>query len=223
MPNLNPKPRKRTSKLQRKKVPTKTLDILSNFPVNLSVAKSHLRFTSNSENNNIDRYIMAAVNYAESRMWRSVVKKRLLTTLDSFPKQDFEQNRFERYPRSKVAIELDFPPLIEVESIQYYNGEGELVALDESEYYVDNVSEPGRIEPVGTWPNTQDRINAVQITYVAGYDEDYPQQILQGVQMLVGHFFNQRESVVVAHGAVTVKEVPESANALFDMYSVRVP
>jgi uncharacterized phiE125 gp8 family phage protein len=173
--------------------------------------KDHLKFTSNKEDALIVSYIAAAVQYAESRTWRRLGLVKVLGLLDDFP--DYE------------TLELPGAPLIEVESVEYRNGNGDMLTLDPSRYMVDSLSEPGAITIKNSWPATDGKRNAVQITYKAGYEAaiDVPVQITQAVMMLTTHFFRNRSSVVVSGGSVTVKEVPAATDALLDMYSLRVP
>ena len=57
-----------------------------------------------------------------------------------------------------------------------------------SDYQVDTASEPGRIKlvPGVSWPAVEaDKVNAVQITYVAGYganETDVPSRIRQAIE-----------------------------------------
>lgn len=77
--------------------------------------------------------------------------------------------------RFSPALKLDRPPLISVTHVKYLDTSGQWETLDPQDYQVDNVSEPGYIVPAPgrAWPATADRINAVEVEYVAGYGPDH--------------------------------------------------
>jgi uncharacterized phiE125 gp8 family phage protein len=179
------------------------------LPFTLAVGKSHLRYMATAEDAVISRNIRAATIYAENRMWRKVTHARLIAIADKFPDND-------------GFIELPRPPFISLISVQYRTKGGAYQTLDPSQYVVDNVSEPCRIAPVGSWPFA-DGVAGVRIEYTAGYVDpvDIPEDIISGIQMMMAHLFENREAVVVKEGGVTIQEVPMSANRLFDMNSTR--
>lgn len=191
---------------------TKVIEVLGGFPLDASQMKTHLKFTSDKENALIGGYISAAVQYAESRMWRKLVYSRMVGLLDDFPGDD-------------DYIEVSAPPLVDVDGIEYRTPNGQVITLDASKYRVHTEAEPGRIEIINHWPATDGKTGAVRITFTAGYQSpsQVPPQIMQGVQMLTAHFFRNRSAVVVSSGSVAVDNVPIAADALFDMYSTRVP
>lgn len=190
-------------------MPFKVVEQIATIPVSLAAAKLHIRYTGNLENQNVEQYINAAEQYCENRTWRKMLKAKILYTADNFTE----------------IIELPRPPTVSVESVKYISTNGELTTLDASEYYIDLISEPARLKAKSAWPQTKSgAVNAVQIEYTAGYDnEDIPPQLLQALQMLVAHFFNQREAVAISGGTITVKDVPIATDLLLDMYSVRTP
>ncbi|HEY0062994.1 MAG TPA: hypothetical protein VGC21_12800 [Telluria sp.] len=69
------------------------------------------------------------------------------------------------------SIRLDHPPIVSVQSVKFYDENGEIQTLDPADYYVDSVTEPGYVIPAGgrSWPATQDRVHAVAVDYTAGY------------------------------------------------------
>lgn len=115
---------------------------------------------------------------------------------------------------------LPRPPLQGVEAVTYTDGAGTEQTLDPSAYVVDTASEPGRITPVSTWPAGTD----VRIRYTAGYgdnEDNVPQRYRQGIRLLVGHWYANRESVVIGTIATSV---PHAADALFGYGRIyRVP
>lgn len=155
-------------------------------PVTLSEAKAHLRVDSDitAEDTLITNLIQAARETAEGRTWRAILQQTLLLTLDDWPEGD--------------VIELPRPPLIKVNSVQYYDAGGVLQTMDEADYQVDAASEPGRVMPVygGSWPSLREVPNAVQVEYEAGYGDeagDVPQKLKQAILLTIGAWYAQRE------------------------------
>lgn len=155
-------------------------------PVTLSEAKAHLRVDSDitAEDTLITALIKAARETAEGRTWRAFLEQTLLLTLDDWPEGD--------------VIELPRPPLIEVDSVQYYDVDGVLQTMAEADYQVDATSEPGRVMPAydGSWPSLREVPNAVQIQYTAGYGDeagDVPQKLKQAILLILGAWYAQRE------------------------------
>jgi uncharacterized phiE125 gp8 family phage protein len=106
------------------------------------------------------------------------------------------------------------PPLQSVSSIAYVDSTGSTQTMDASAYIVDTRSEPGRITPAyGTcWPTARCQINAVTITYVAGWTTaTMPDTVKHLMRLWVGHFFEHRDAVNIGN---IVSEIPLSLKAL---------
>jgi len=124
-------------------------------PLHVEDAKLHLRVTETDSDALIRSLITAALGYAEMFTRRQFVTATLRLTLDAFP----------------AVIRLPRPPLASVTSIQYTDIDGVTQTLSSSDYQVDGRSEPARIQPAygESWPSTRRELNAVTVTYVAGY------------------------------------------------------
>jgi uncharacterized phiE125 gp8 family phage protein len=123
-------------------------------------------------------------------------------TLDSFPS----------------AIELLMPPIMSVESVKFIDENGDQQTLDPQDYFLDSVSEPGYLVPTAgrAWPTTQDRINAVEVEYTAGYTASaIPTPVKQWVLLAVGDMYEQRTR------SAEKPAVPQYfAESLLDAYKV---
>ena len=148
-------------------------------PVSLEEAKAQTRTDCADEDGLIGGYITAATDAASDRLQRALVPTRYRLTLDSFPS----------------AIELLLPPIISVQSVKYIDANGAQQTLDPQDYFLDSVSEPGYLVPAAgrAWPATQDRINAVEVEYTAGYaDSAIPSPIKSWILLAVGDLYEQR-------------------------------
>lgn len=148
-------------------------------PVSLEEAKAQARVDCADEDGLIGVYITAASDAASDRLQRALVPTRYRLTLNSFPD----------------AIELLLPPIMSVESVKYMDANGTQQTLDPQDYFLDSVSEPGYLVPAAgrTWPATQNRINAVEVEYTAGYTASaIPTPVKQWILLAVGDLYEQR-------------------------------
>lgn len=121
------------------------------------------------------------------------------------------------------------PPLVSVTSITYVDTVGTSQTWASGNYTVDAPAGPqamhGRIARAYgiSFPATRSVINAVTVRFVAGYGaaSAVPQPLKQAMLLLIGHMYENRESVVVAGRGELVVEIPQSAKWLMDPYRVQ--
>lgn len=186
-------------------------------PVTLEEAKRHCRVDISDEDTLITGLISAARAYLEQLAGRAFAARTLLLHLSCFPLVTRQNHR--------GAIRLPNPPLASVTSVQYYDTAGTLQTLAGASYQVDTVREPGEIlvVPGGTWPDVQDdRVGAVQVTYVAGVATagDIDPRVKQAMLLTIGHWYQNRETVLVGTAS---KEIEHAVQALmFQMWDGRL-
>lgn len=176
-------------------------------PVTLADAKLHLREDLADVANDayITSLIVTARQHCEDRIQRTLISSSWTLILDSFP----------------AAIELTRPPLISITSLRYIDPAGVLQTLSPADYIVDTGnSETGYVVPAfnKTWPDTQARINAVEVLYVAGYGAaaaSVPTPLRQWMLLAIGDMYSTRnasaERPVVPHNF---------ADSLLDAYKI---
>lgn len=155
-------------------------------PLTTAEAKAHLRVTHTDDDTYIDVLIKAVRQAAENILGRSLITQTWEKTLDEFPD----------------AIELAYPPVIAVSSIVYLEAAaGVSTALSAASYVVDTKAGPGWVVPAYgyTWPDTYETINAVTVTYTAGYGaaSDVPEAIKQWLLIRIGSLYEYREDVAL--------------------------
>lgn len=169
-------------------------------PVTVTEVETHLRLAAGSENTYLATLIAAAREYCEMFQNRAYITQTWELTLDGWP---------------CFPLKIPMPPLISVTSIKYFDTADVETLWADTNYYVDTDSEPGRIG-LGyniVLPTTTLRsLNAIKIQYVAGYSAsgDVPQSIKQAILLLVGHMYENRETV----SPVELKEIPFAVSAL---------
>jgi len=157
----------------------------ANPALSVANAKTHCRVTGSDDDTEITAYISAATDYVEAATGRQLVNGTYTLKLDTFPAEDY--------------IELPRPPLSSVTSVKYYDTAGVQQTFSSDDYTVDTHSEPGRVvlNYGESWPNTRTQHQAVEIVFVAGYgadDTSVPENLQTAIRLLVGDFFENRES-----------------------------
>lgn len=157
-----------------------------------ALVRVHSRVDADDENVLFDLYITAATEAVERECDRQLMNATYVLRMDQFP----------------VEIRLPKPPCLSVTSIVYTDTAGDLQTLDASSYSVDVSMHPARIVPAygETWPPTYDDLNAVTVTYQAGYSSSgtlstaqaaVPADLRLAVLHCVAHWFETREPVVM--------------------------
>jgi len=94
-----------------------------------------------------------------------------------------------------TRINVPRPPLQSVSSVSYQDESNSPQTLDSSNYTVDSNTEPGRLveSATGNYPSTYDDINAVTITFIAGYGDnpsDVPEHFKQMIKLRIEQLFD---------------------------------
>lgn len=180
-------------------------------PITLVEAKAQLRVTDNDSDTEIGNMVKAATRYAEMFLGRALIDQTWDLYLDKFP---------------LAEIKIPLPPLIEVGSVNYFDGDGVEQTLDVANYYVDSASQPGWIVPQSNlqWPSTLSAVNSVRIRFRAGYLDNnsppvanVPFDIKAAILLLLGAFYEHREETIV--GSTSVR-LPFSAETLLRNYRI---
>lgn len=178
--------------------------------VNLDEAKDHLRVTHDEENFLIQRCIRAAIGYAENRLSMKLMSQTWDYFMDSFPVGN---------------ILLPYPPLSSVTTIKYYDSDNEQQPVSTSDYRVDAVSLPARIEYASSWPTSYAKFNAVEVRFVCGYATKgvIPQNIINALFLLVGHFYENRQTIMISTGPLNQLKLEIGADDLLDIERIYNP
>lgn len=151
-------------------------------PVSVETAKSHLRVDTANDDALITLYIKVAREKGEGLARRAFITQTLELVVDKWPSDSLL-----RLPRS---------PLQSVTSVKYLDDAGD--ERTHADYQVDARSEPGKIffksfPSQGLFPS-----GAIAVRFVAGYGAAataVPSVFIQGILMLVGHWYENREAV----------------------------
>lgn len=172
----------------------------------LPAAKKQSRVVHAQEDDLIKDKIIAAIGIYEDYTGIALSESTYKMGLDECPK-----NRI---------IFITPCPLKSVTSIKFYDSMGALQTMEDTNYVIDDLSEPARIE-LRIAPMTEKRINAVQIEYVCGKNytaDNLPGKAKAAIMMLAGHMYENREEVVTG---TIVSKVPMAAQDLMDFDRIK--
>ena len=157
-------------------------------PVLLEEAKNHLRVDIQEDDPLIDAYIQAARQWCEAFTRKAFITQ----TWDVY---------FDAWPDGR-AIWFPKPPLQSVTSVKYTDEDGIKSTLSSSDYIV-STGTPGlaTLKASADWPSdTLQAADGVVVRFVAGFGdaaENVPEQVRQSIRLLLGHMYENRETVVV--------------------------
>jgi uncharacterized phiE125 gp8 family phage protein len=147
-------------------------------PITLQQAKDHLKVSSTGEDSVITFEITAARRFIEREMGVQMISCGYEGYLDKFPDVDY--------------IEFPIKPMTGVIEVLYFSTN----ILDSASCIFDEVHNPPRLylAPGYSWPSTEKRVNAVKITFNAGYNAaaDVPETWVEAVKMALTHFHEHR-------------------------------
>lgn len=148
-------------------------------PVDLDTVKAHLRIDGDDDDAMLSSLITAARMMAEQITGRSLITQTWAYKLDEWPED---------------SLVLPKPPVQSVTSITYLDSAGDSQVWDSAEYGVYFDDWCSRVAPIygGSWPTPQSQIDAITVTYVAGYGLTglaVPQPINQAILLMIDRLF----------------------------------
>lgn len=169
-------------------------------PIDVPTAKAHLRVDVADDDPLITNLIASARDYFERETDRRLVTQTWDQVMDSFP----------IWPD---PLELKLGPVQSVTSVTYVDSTGATQTWAPANYVAEIAGEPARIQPAFAklWPTSSlQTIGAVTVRYVVGYaSAAVPKLYNEAVLGLIGHWYENRETVAVADTArVAAVEVP---------------
>jgi len=145
--------------------------------LSLAEAKEHLRVDHDDEDTLIEALIGAATAWLDG--WTGVLGMCLEA-------QTWEMT-LDRFPAREFCIPLG--PVVSVDAITYVDSDDVEQTLAGTEYEAAGA----RVRPVDGWPSTSTNYDAVKVRFTAGTGT--PENIKHVVRLLIGHWYENRESV----------------------------
>jgi uncharacterized phiE125 gp8 family phage protein len=170
------------------------------LPINLAEAKAHLRVTSSGEDAYITSLIGAAVAFVDGT---GELGRAMIT-----------QTWAQWVPQNPVRVRLLMGPFIALTAVQYYDAAGALQSANAADFDAHLSGDFVIVEPKDNaeWPVADDRIDAIKITYTAGFGAaaDVPAGVRHALLMLIAHWYENR----AAASEAAVREIPVAVAAL---------
>lgn len=175
----------------------------------LDEVKSHLAGVGDEDNALLNGFINAALDYCEHYLERPVLAKTRTKYFDQFGVNMVLESGLNEFDSDDNALTV----------ITYQDEDDQEQTLDSSVYKLIRLASVAEVVRRNgeAWPATLNEPESVKVTYNAGWQEaDIPAAIRLPIKMLVAHYYENRETVVV--GNLQAVEVPMSVTAHLDIY-----
>lgn len=177
-------------------------------PISLEEAKTYLRVSDAADDQLITTLIAAARVHVETLTRCAMITQTWRKVLDCWPNSN--------------QIELPLGPFHSLQAIRVYDASGDASILPLAQFLPDEKSRPARIvlpQMITGQPIKREKA-AIEIDYQVGFGNsavDVPSALKQSSLTLIGHWFQNREAVVMAgSGAI----VPHGFDQLIASYKV---
>lgn len=157
----------------------------------------------------LGRHIRLTSTAIATPLWTGLLTDAITDTVAKLDGPGAELNRtirprsyrrfMSKFPKGwQAPIPLPFPPLLEVVSVRYDDGNSPIATVSASDYVVAKGKLVGEIVPKGFWPILEASPRQVEITFRAGYENDaYPPEFRRMVKFLASHYLENGEASVM--------------------------
>lgn len=153
-------------------------------PLSLAEAKDHLRIETSDQDSLIAAMIQTARETVEEYLNRKLISQTWTAYFDQW----------------SSVMEL-LPEVSAVNSVKYMDVSNVQQTLSTSVYELTNGTLVGGVRRKYNqdWPELLDHSDVIEIEFVCGYgaDTDVPEPIKQAMKLLIGQYYENRESTVV--------------------------
>ena len=186
----------------------------STEPITVSEAKAHLRVDTTDDDSYITNLIKVARQSAEISLRRSLGVNQVY------------QVAYKTYPTVQRKLRIPNPPFISATSLKYFDLDNVEQTVASDKLVIDSTGDTNAfvaIKSSGLFNSISfEKVAPVVFTYTAGYSDvaDIPQPIIQGMYLLLSHYYDTREPISYTGTPIAI---PRSVDFLFNQYKVRMP
>lgn len=173
-------------------------------PVSLAEAKAHLRIDGTAEDGFIQSLIVTSRLHIEAALGLALIEQDWSWTLDAWPLEP--------------GVALPMRPVSAIQSVRVVAADISHATVDPARYVLDGHGNPARLLPT-TLPLPAPAIPAqgIEIAFTAGYGStpvDVPAPIRHAILLLVAHWFENREPVVLGPRGTSAVRIPDTVSEL---------
>jgi uncharacterized phiE125 gp8 family phage protein len=155
------------------------------LPISVAEVKEQLRIEHSDDDDLIYRLISAAVAFTDVQ---GALGKAIIT-----------QTWRQWVSANPGEVYLMVKPVQSLTAVKYYDTNGALQTATLADYETFGTANSRYVKPASgkTWPTTQARPDAIALEYTTGYGASasaVPETIRHGLMMLIGHWYENRES-----------------------------
>lgn len=198
-------------------------------PITLAQAKAHLRLDSDDEDDFVQTLIDAATQIFDGtgKARDGVLGCAMMTQTWLLETERWVVPFRRKLPRfsSDYRIWIEHGPVQAVESIEVYASDV-LTTWSPTQWRVGHEDTRTFITtaPGGSWPTYDFREDAFQVTFTTGYGDaatDVPAPLRAAMLLMIGHLFENRQSVIVSASRAVAIEVPQTIDRLIAPYKIQ--
>lgn len=162
----------------------------STEPISLQLAQDQLRVDSDADQELVDMYIKAARHQFEQDTNSAI--------------SDSQEWKIYMDVWNGISIPIGIGPILTIDSVEYYDVNGDLQTLSASTYHKDMIGGCIVLKNGYDWPDLEEQHpSAIIVTFTAGYTDplDVDSDIKEALLLLISHFYENRQAVVVGQTA----------------------
>ena len=185
-------------------------------PLSLEQATEHVRIDSNDDLVYLNSLVSVAREYVDSVTGKVSVKTTFKVVAPSWHALINGSDDALVIPQRNIySIPLFRAPLVSVSSVKYYPPSTEtLTTVSAGDYRVITLTDIGMVQFKETPPEHEDRPDAVQIEFIAGYSApcNVPPVLAHAQKMLVAHLYENRMPAAFT----SISEIPYTLKAMLE-------
>lgn len=198
-------------------------------PLTLAQAKAHLRLDGDDEDDFVQTLIDVATQIFDGtgRARDGILGCAMITQTWLLETRQWVVPFRRYFPRlaSDYRIWIEHGPVQSVDGIQVYTNDV-LVDWPAQNWRVGHEDTRAfvTLAPGGSWPTYDFREDAFQLTFTTGYGDnatDVPAPLRVAMLLMIGHLYENRQSVIVSASRAMALEVPRTVDTLIAPYKVQ--